>query len=223
MNSFTRQKILLESWQILKENPVFIIGFFLFIFLISIAPNFLINGFSPEKEVVNDTPVTYQILIFILQIIISFVLIRVLLLLVDKKPLNKENILPTSQMFYNFTIGTIIYDIGLILIVMLMQRMGAAGIIAFLLFIFIILKFQFVNYIIIDKNTTALTAFKISNEITKNELTEIFLLLMTLLFINIIGAIFFGIGLLLTMPVSVIAIVLLYRELIKKVSFESEG
>ena len=223
MNSFSRQKILLESWQILKENPVFIIGFFLFIFLISIAPNFLINGFSPEKEVVNDTPVTYQILIFILQIIISFVLIKVLLLLVDKKALNKENILPTSQMFYNFTIGSIVYDIGLILLVMLMQKMGSAGIIAFLLFVYIILKFQFVNYIIIDKNTTALTAFKISNEITKNELTEIFLLLMTLLFINIIGAIFFGIGLLLTMPVSVIAIVLLYRELIKKVSFESEG
>ncbi len=223
MNSFSRQKILLESWQILKENPVFIIGFFLFIFLISIAPNFLINDFNLEKEVVNNTPIVYQILIFILQIIISYILIRVLLLIVDKRPLNKENILPSNQMFYNFTIGTIIYDIGLILLVMLMQKMGPAGIIAFLLFIFIILKFQFVNYIIIDKNTTALTAFKISNEITKNELVEIFLLFMSLLFINIIGAIFFGIGLLLTMPVSIIAIVLLYKELIKKVSFESEG
>jgi hypothetical protein len=40
--------------------------------------------------------------------------------------------------------------------------------------------------------------------------------------LNFLGAMVFLIGLLLTIPISIISITLVYRELIKKISFERE-
>jgi uncharacterized membrane protein len=101
-----------------------------------------------------------------------------------------------------------------------MEKMGNAGLIMLAPLILVILKFQFVNYIIVDKKTTIISAFKISNEITKDDMLELFLFILSLFVLNLLGAIFFLIGLLLTIPISIISITLVYQELITKISFE---
>ncbi len=222
MSSFSREKILLEAWKIVKTNLSFFVGFVLFISLINIAPEILMRRYSNVLSVNKNLSLFVQVVLFIIQLIVGYLIVKIPLLAMDKMDINKDNILSSSRTFYNYTIGSAVYGLGIILLLRMMNSIGPAGIILVFPLIFLILKFQFVNFIIIDKNISVLSAFRISNEITKDELLELFLFLLLIFLLNLLGAFVFLVGLLLTLPISILAIALIYRELIKKVSFESE-
>ncbi len=75
-------------------------------------------------------------------------------------------------------------------------------------------RLQFANYIVIDKeNETAFTAVMRSARITKGYLFYIVLTLISILLLNIIGLLMFFVGLLFTIPMSVVMLILLYRNL----------
>ena len=223
MSSFSREKILLSAWKIVRDNLVFFIGFMLFVSLINIAPELMIRKYYNLLAEDKTLSLIVQGILFIIQLIVGYLIVKIPLLTIDGLEINKENILPSSRTFYSYTIGSAIYGIGIVLLIMMMGMSGSIGIVFIFPLIFLILKFQFVNFIIIDKKTNVISAFRISNEVTKDELMELFLFIILLFLINLLGAFVFLIGLLLTLPVSIIAIALIYRELIKKVSIESEG
>ena len=222
MSSFSREKVLLSAWKIVRGNLSFFVGFMLFVTLINIAPELIIRKYDDVLADNKNLSIFVQGILFIIQLIVGYLIVKIPLLTIEGKEINKENILSSSRTFYNYTIGSAIYGIGIILLIMIMNSIGQAGIIVVFPLIFLILKFQFVNFIIIDKKINVLSAFRISNEITKDELTELFLFIILMFLLNLLGAFVFLIGLLITLPISIVAIALIYTELIKKVSFESE-
>jgi hypothetical protein len=75
-------------------------------------------------------------------------------------------------------------------------------------------RLQFANYIVIDKeNETAFTAVMRSARITKGYLFYIVLAVLCIILLNIIGLLMFFVGLLFTMPMSLLILILLYRNL----------
>ncbi len=75
-------------------------------------------------------------------------------------------------------------------------------------------RLQFANYIVIDKeNETAFTAVMRSARITKGYLFYIVLAVFCIILLNIIGLLMFFVGLLFTMPMSLLILILLYRNL----------
>jgi len=75
------------------------------------------------------------------------------------------------------------------------------------------IKFMFFSYFIVDKNAGIIESLEKSAELTKGSKTNIFLLALLLWLINAAGALCLGIGLIITMPLSMTAVAYVYRKL----------
>jgi uncharacterized membrane protein len=99
---------------------------------------------------------------------------------------------------------------------------GFAVIIGFVLLIIpgiiLILMFAFVKFIVIDRNLGPIEAMKESARITHGHRLELLLLYLALLGLNILGFVAFIVGLLLTGPISILALAHAYRTLSHTVS-----
>ena len=88
--------------------------------------------------------------------------------------------------------------------------LGLAGLVFSIL---LYLKFMFFSYYIVDKNSDIIESLKLSNEVTKGEKMSLFLLSLILGLVNIAGALALGIGLLITIPLTMLAMAAAYRRL----------
>jgi uncharacterized membrane protein len=79
--------------------------------------------------------------------------------------------------------------------------------------IYLALRLQFYSFYVVDKNAGITDSLKMSWEATKGNTLNIFLFVLILIALNILGAIALLVGLLVTIPVSFIAVALLYRKL----------
>jgi uncharacterized membrane protein len=79
--------------------------------------------------------------------------------------------------------------------------------------IYLGLKYQFFSYLIVDKELGVLDSLKESSQITQGVKWQLFGFSLALIGINILGALAFGIGLLVTIPLTVVAHVFVYRKL----------
>lgn len=81
--------------------------------------------------------------------------------------------------------------------------------------IYFAIRLQFYKFIVIEhENITALGALKKSLQITRGGFWKVTFFMITIILLNILGALFFGVGLILTVPVSLIA----YAHVYKKIS-----
>ncbi|UCG85899.1 MAG: hypothetical protein JSW71_18630 [Gemmatimonadota bacterium] len=79
--------------------------------------------------------------------------------------------------------------------------------------IYLGLRLQFFGWVIVDKEAGPLDAVAESWEITRGSAWQLFLLWWVLFFVNVLGLIALGIGLLVTVPLSVVAMGYVYRSL----------
>jgi len=81
--------------------------------------------------------------------------------------------------------------------------------------LYLALKYQFAPILVVDEKMGVMDAIKKSGEMTKGKLMDLFLLSLALLFINILGVLALGIGLLVSSPLSMLAYARVYRQLSK--------
>jgi uncharacterized membrane protein len=82
--------------------------------------------------------------------------------------------------------------------------------------VFWAIRFSFAPLIVVDTKMDPVASMKESYAITKGNFWKLFLFWVVIGLINLIGAIPFGIGLLVTVPVSTLASIYIYRELSKQ-------
>jgi uncharacterized membrane protein len=82
--------------------------------------------------------------------------------------------------------------------------------------ILVVLACVFVKFLIVERDLGPIEAIKESARLTKGSRFEIALLLLSIIALNIVGAILLIIGLLVTVPVSALAMVHAYRMLVSK-------
>ncbi|GMU74236.1 MAG: hypothetical protein AMXMBFR44_4330 [Candidatus Campbellbacteria bacterium] len=71
----------------------------------------------------------------------------------------------------------------------------------------------FAALFVVDKGMKGIDAMKASWKLTKGHRWNLFLAFLVLILFNVAGALAFGVGLLVTVPMSLVALVYLYREL----------
>lgn len=131
-------------------------------------------------------------------------LTRLYLDLVDKNEEGKLNVLFSYYgLFFRYLGASILFGL-----------MVAGGLILFIVpGIYLGLKYQFFSYLIVDKELGVLDSLKESSQITQGVKWQLFGFSLALIGINILGALAFGIGLLVTIPLTVVAHVFVYRKL----------
>ncbi|OGI15210.1 MAG: hypothetical protein A3E38_00245 [Candidatus Moranbacteria bacterium RIFCSPHIGHO2_12_FULL_54_9] len=82
--------------------------------------------------------------------------------------------------------------------------------------VYLALKYQFFAYLIVDQNLGILDALKQSSEMTRDIKWKFFGFVLAVCGLNILGALALGIGLLVTIPVSIMAYVYVYRTLVNR-------
>lgn len=197
---FSIKSLFRNAWQHFKLRPWFFIAITLFSMILSML-------FDSAGEHIRDTsPIVgffFSLATFFIEIIVTAGYFSILLdSLSGKTPVFSDLFSPRKNIWYFlgaiFLTG-IIVTFGIIALII-------PGLLA-------IATFYFASFIVIDRGIKPIAALKESARITKGVRLQVFQFIIALCILNLLGAIAFGVGLILTYPVSMIAYTLLYKEL----------
>lgn len=199
MKSFSKKEALAVGWQTFKERPFFLIG----LFVLTTAVSSLVSV-AADAVGVGSTAVALSVVDFAIQICIGMGLMLILLRVYDRAETSYGDIFEPLHLFWKYAISTllvlIVVTIGLVFFVV-------PGIIA-------IIALVFAPYLIVDRNLGPVEALKESMSITRGHWWNLLFFGIIVTLINLLGAAAFGLGLFITVPVTALAAVHVYRWLL---------
>lgn len=203
--SFSKKEAIDFGFDIAKKNVIF----FLSVFAILIIGNILINIVQHFVTQQNQLLLVFVITIFktIFGLVTGMGLIKISLEFVDKKKPEVSDLFYTKSLVNYFLVSLIngiIVVLGFILLIV-------PGII-------FSIKLQYATYLVVDKNMGVVEALKKSWEMTKGVKMNLFLLDLLFIGINILGVLALLVGLIITVPLTMVASAFVYRKLLARVS-----
>lgn len=203
MPAFSIRESLSVGWNILKKRPLFVVFVPLFVWLVATILSTIIS----EILFVLSPELFGTILDLIISIAIGTVqgiaVIMLYLKLYDDTETATIGDAWQPQLFWPFLgasllIGIMVF-IGLLIFVI-------PGII-------VAMVFYFTTYIVVDKNLGPINALKESARITEGHRWRLFLFSLAVVGINLVGALVFFVGLFITVPITALALIHIYRTL----------
>jgi len=205
-NDFSVSDSIYFGWETFKKRPWFIVGGFAG----AITASMLISQIPALFDPQGTSPLTFVLAVgtTAVSLAIEILLLRFALKAIDSVETMTYNDALPPKPFWKYLGGQIVVAlavlVGFILLII-------PGIIA-------ALAFYFVQYLIVERKLWPFEAMKESARITKGHRWQLFLLFLAVIGINILGALALLIGLLITVPVSMLALARAYRVLEHKAS-----
>ncbi len=197
--SFSIKEALREGWNTFKERPCFLIGALLLITIVAGIMGFVVEQFS------GSAYIAVNILDFAFQTVMGMGLTYITLAVYDKKSVGYGDWFAPMSLFFKYLAATILVMIAVVL-----------GLILFIIpGIILGIGLMFTTYLIIDKNLGPIDAMKKSWHISKGYKWKLFLFTIVTIIVNILGALALLVGLLVTIPVTFMATIHIYRILLK--------
>ena len=201
MSTFSKKQAFGMGWERFKERPWFLVGLFLITSVVSI-----ISGAIVER---SGTTGTAQIVLssidFVIQTFIGMGITLVLLRAYDGVETDYGDLFEPVRLFWKYLSMTIlvlaVVFVGLLLFVI-------PGIIAGI-------ALSFAPYLVIDKGLGPVDAIKRSVSLTEGHRWNLFIFALLLVALNLLGLAALGVGLFVTIPISALAVVHVYRWLLE--------
>lgn len=201
MRTFSKKQALVIGWERFKQHPWFLVGLFLITSAVSILSGYVVE----QTGSTGSVAVILSLLDFAIQTFIGMGLTLILLRVYDGVHTDYGDLFEPVHLFWKYLAMTIlvlaVVLVGLVLFVV-------PGIIAGI-------ALSFAAYLVIDKGLGPVEAIRESMRITEGHRWNLFIFALILIAINILGLLAFGVGLLITIPVTAIAVVHVYRWLLK--------
>jgi len=198
---FSKSEAILFGWNTLKKNFRFFLGMLAIVLVVNVLVGLVISSFSEEAPKVLVMVVS--VISWVLDLLISIGVIKITLKFCDQEPTTYRDLFSAYRLLLNYLVGSIVY-----------------GIIVAIGFVFLIIpgiylavKYQFYEYLIVDKGMGPIEAIKRSGVLTEGVKRNLVLFWLALVGINILGLIALGVGLIATVPVSWLANAYVYRRL----------
>ncbi len=205
--SFSKKEAINFGFKIAKENIVFFIGLFVIWGVITVISSSIQHTLNADKQ--SLISFMLALVSWVVTSIISMGFVNIILKFVDRKKPEYKDLYYITKLF-NFMLASLIR--GLII---------AVGFILLIIpGIIFSIKLQFTEYLIVDKKMDAVDAIKASWEMTKGVKWNLFLLGLLLGLINILGFLCLLIGLIITVPLAMVAEAYVYRKLLSQSSFK---
>lgn len=200
METFSTGAALRFGWETFKRRPWFLTGALLLGFVLLMLTNVIKAG--PDSGAFLRTIITFLVSLG-LSTLVDMGLTAFTLHAHDDVAQVSLRDLWHPQSFWNYlgvsVLTGIIVFVGLILLIV-------PGII-------VMLVYAFVKYLVIDRDLGTIEAMKESARITRGHRLELLLFFLALVGLNILGLLALVVGLFVTIPVSMLAIVHAYRML----------
>ncbi len=201
--NFSVRECFLVGWARFKEHPWFFVG--LSILLWGVAG---ITGYLTDVVYADIEP-TRSILDLLLSVIyywIMFGFIVITLRAVDGMPVDWEQFFSIDRRFVSYLIGLLLYGV-----------MVLVGVLAFVVpGIYLAIRYGFFWYVIIDGRKGVMESFQESARITDGVKWQIVLFGMTSMVVIFLGMVCLGVGVLVAVPVTMLASAHLYRVLLSQ-------
>jgi uncharacterized membrane protein len=189
------------GWDTVKSNLAFFIGLMVVYSLIIYVPAGIAGALKK-----NSAPlyVLIKIIASIINAIVNMGLIKIILNFHDEKHTRISDLFSCANLFFKYIFGSILF--GLIV---------AAGTLLLIVpGIIWMIQFSFYSYFIVDKMLGPIAALKRSSAITKGVKWDLFIFGLLFLGINVLGLLALIAGLLVTVPLTMLAAVFVYRKLL---------
>lgn len=184
-----------KGWELTKEHLGFLIGYQIILFLLTIIFSGGSEGFLGS---------IWRFIGFVVVVIVKMGLYNSALLITN-------NIKPTFEQLYanwRLTVSWVIANfffavmflVGLILLI-------APG-------LYVLARYGFFPFMLLDRDLGPVEALKQSAQATEGIRWQLLLLLLACIGLNILGLLFFGVGLLITFPVTLLAVASVYRRVV---------
>lgn len=196
--NFSTSKLVSEAWGIWKNHIIFT---WLILGILLVASMFF-SFLDPKGE---------SAIISLFSLVVMFFLelgvIGLWLKLVRTGEEGKlAELFSKHQIFLRAFAANIVYGVLIVI-----------GLICFIVpGIYIGIRFMFLNYLFVDQNLGFKEAFSESSRMTKGIKWDLFGYLIVILLLNILGVLFFFVGLFVSVPVTALATTLLYNTLREK-------
>jgi uncharacterized membrane protein len=200
-NKFPISESVRYGWDVFKDNVGFFIGFLIIIFLVNFFFSFFANLFERKLPFFAFL---FSFGSLLAGIVINIVTIKIALKFCDGKAKPKmRDISFSASTFYKFVLGYLLYTLIVLAGFLLLIIPG----------IIWSIKYLYIVYLIVDKGSGPLEAMRQSARITDGVKWELFAFMLVLMVINMAGALFFIIGLFVTIPVTMLAMAYMFRKL----------
>ncbi len=160
--------------------------------------NFLTNQFTQPALTIPSSLISWAI-----NTTVTIGLINIYLKLVDTNTADYPDLYQKFALVGKMLLTSLIYGFIIFL-----------GLIFFIVpGIILSLKYMFYSYYIVDQNLSPIDSLKQSSSLTKGHKSKLFLLALSLFVFNLLGALPALVGLLFTLPISMLIMANTYREL----------
>ena len=190
------------AWQRFKKNAVFLLLLGVGLGILSLIANAL-------QHAIMAAPLLFAVVYLIvigINAFASFVMVTACLEVHDYGTIEFDDLTKAFPQLIPYLIGYVIFGVAIIIGYLLLIVPG----------IFLTVKLFLYMYLVVDKKMNGIDALKLSYEMTTGHFMELFLFFLSVLVINVIGLLLFGIGLLVTVPITGIAGAYVYRKLAQK-------
>jgi uncharacterized membrane protein len=188
------------AWQHFKTRPWFYIGITLFSIGLSIVFRDASDRIHENSSFLASI---FSLVTFFIESVVMLGYISILLRSLSGHATKFSDLFGAGPLFWKFIVTAFLFGLMLFL-----------GTLALLIPGLIVLStFYFSTVLVVDRRLRPIAALRESARMTKGIRLQVFQFILSFLIINFVGALGFGIGLLVTYPISMIASVLLYREL----------
>ncbi len=188
MNTFSIRESFGRGWSLFKTHK----SLFVLAGLISL----ILNGGQKGRGILG-------VLFFIVSLLAQVGLIKIFLKLLDGEEAKIGEVFNYGELFIRYLIVYVLFALGFIVGMVLLIVPG----------IWFALTYTFAPVLSIDKKLGFKEAFRESARLTKGHKGKIALLILALIGANIIGALCLVVGLLVSVPVSSVAYLAVYRKL----------
>lgn len=200
-NSIDLVSLFKFSFHQFKRYASFVIGAMLTFFVLAILPQIYFMAQVPDEP--NTQAQFISFLITLVQLFLSLGFIKIMLLLVQDEYVEVADMFNNFRPFLSYFVATFLYGIATFIGLLLLVIPG----------IFIAIRFQFYPYFILEENVSSFTALQKSFYLSQNLTLELFLLGAVVITLNLVGILLFGVGIILTYPITTMAIAIVYKSL----------
>jgi len=190
------------GWDTLRANVSFFLKLLVALIVLAMIPAMIIGKIATAAGLYIGIPLQFLNLAW--QSILGMGVLSICLKLYDQKPVEISDLWSCIPKILDYIIVKFAYSliVGIGLVLLIIPGLIWA------------MQFYLASYLVVDRGTGAIAALKGSSAITRGAKWDLGVFASVLLGVNIIGILCLGIGLMITLPVTMLASVFVYRKLL---------
>lgn len=206
MNTFSPTEAIKFGWETFKKNPGFLIGLVVILYAIEFGVSILFAPLYGNHNASVSLVFLVNVISSVISIVISLGFIKALLNLVDKGKGNFADLyseFSNVKLLVNYVLGSIIVSVAILIGFILLIIPG----------IYLSLRLVFFTYFLVDKNMGAMEAVQASWKATSGNVINLIIFGFLGVGLTILGALALLVGLLVAIPVLMVASTYVYKML----------